>query len=300
MSTAHKRSSSKLQQEEVSDSDRDDYDNYVYIGKTKVDKDELLKTLCLSKTLTMGNQYQNLISKLDNIEKNSTANQSQPNTIKKSPQHLFANPGPLGLCSFALTTFLFSLCNARAMGIESENIVAGLAFFYGGFIQFVAGIFCFIVGDTFGCCAFASYGGFWMSWGAIHTDAFGIRSAYGDDVQQFNNAMGFYNISWAIYTLFMALCTLKDSCYFCSLLWVVVVVFTVNGTSKFTDSLACARAGGVLGVIAALLAFFIAYTNLSTNENSYIHVKTFMMPDFSKSKKRVADLEQNSSSEESS
>ncbi|ODV61859.1 acetate uptake transporter family protein ASCRUDRAFT_26005, partial [Ascoidea rubescens DSM 1968] len=190
----------------------------------------------------------------------------------------FADPGPLGLCSFALTTLLFSFTNARAMGVEKENIVAGLAFFYGGFIQFVAGVLAFIAGDTFGCCAFASYGGFWMSWGAIHTDAFGIRSAYGDDVQQFNNAMGFFNISWAILTFMMALCTLKGSCYFCSLLWLVVVVFTVNGTSKFTNSVSCARAGGVLGVIAAFLAFFIAFNALSTEENSYIHIRTIMMP----------------------
>ena len=135
MSTSHKLSSSKLQQEELSDSDRDDYDNYVYIGKAKVDKDELLKTLCLSKTLTMGNQYANLISKLDNIEKRTISNEESKPT-PKSHAAIFANPGPLGLCSFALTTFLFSLCNARAMGVETENIVAGLAFFYGGFIKF--------------------------------------------------------------------------------------------------------------------------------------------------------------------
>ena len=278
--------SNKLHEnEEYYDSDHEEYDNFIHIGKSKVNKDDLLKSLCFSKTLTAGNPY------LQYNFSNDSQVQAQAQEKVEPKKSRFADPTPLGLCSFALTTLLFSFTNARTMGIEKENIVAGLGFFYGGFIQFVAGVLCFITGDTFSCCAFSSYGGFWMSWAAIHTDAFGIKSAYGDNVQQFNDAMGLYNISWAIFTFMMALCTLKDTCYFCSLLWIVTVVFTLNGTSKFTNSVAVAKAGGVMGIIAAFLAFFIAYTALSTPENSYIHVKDIMMPQFGKHNKKVEDLE---------
>ena len=66
------------------------------------------------------------------------------------PKHDFANPAPLGLSAFALTTFVLSLINCEARGVTIPNIVVGLAFFYGGAAQLVAGMFEIAVGNTFG------------------------------------------------------------------------------------------------------------------------------------------------------
>src|SRR6266849_9467836 len=87
-----------------------------------------------------------------------------------------ANPAPLGLSAFALTTFVLSSANAG--WFTGVPVVVGLALFYGGLMQFVAGVQEFRTGNTFGATAFCSYGGFWLAVGAIFTPAFGVLVAY--------------------------------------------------------------------------------------------------------------------------
>ena len=64
----------------------------------------------------------------------------QPGTYKSVAERKFANPAPLGLCAFALTTFVLSLINVGTRGLTKPNIVVGLAFGYGGLIQLLAGM----------------------------------------------------------------------------------------------------------------------------------------------------------------
>lgn len=68
---------------------------------------------------------------------------SQPNNIRT-----IANPSPLGLCAFALTTFVLSLINIQARGVHTNNIVLGLALFYGGLVQLLAGMWEFKTGNS--------------------------------------------------------------------------------------------------------------------------------------------------------
>src|SRR5690349_6044975 len=78
-----------------------------------------------------------------------------------------ADPGPLGLAAFALTTFVLSMYNAGIMDAKGEPIVFGLAFAYGGLAQLLAGMWEFRTGNTFGAVAFTSYGAFWISFWAF-------------------------------------------------------------------------------------------------------------------------------------
>src|SRR5690349_15321388 len=78
-----------------------------------------------------------------------------------------ANPGPLGLAAFALTTFVLSMFNAGLVGAGGEPVVFGLALAYGGLAQLLAGMWEFKTGNTFGATAFASYGAFWLSFWAF-------------------------------------------------------------------------------------------------------------------------------------
>ena len=85
-----------------------------------------------------------------------------------------ANPAPLGLCAFALTTFVLSMYNTGAivsLRSTSHGVVLGLALFYGGLCQLLAGMWEFRTGNTFGALAFSSYGGFWMSFAALFINA---------------------------------------------------------------------------------------------------------------------------------
>src|SRR3954469_16553526 len=77
-----------------------------------------------------------------------------------------ADPAPLGLAAFALTTFILSGHNASFI---PDLIWVGLAFFYGGLIQLLAGMWEFRNRNVFGATAFSTYGGFWMSLGIFVT-----------------------------------------------------------------------------------------------------------------------------------
>src|SRR3954449_10270168 len=78
-----------------------------------------------------------------------------------------ADPGPLGLAAFALTTFVLSMFNTGLVGSGGEPIVFGLTLAYGGVAQLLAGMWEFRTGNTFGATAFASFGAFWLSYWAF-------------------------------------------------------------------------------------------------------------------------------------
>ena len=76
-----------------------------------------------------------------------------------------ADPAPLGLAAFALTTFLLSAANAGWMGSATGNAWLGYAFAYGGLGQLLAGMWEFRNRNVFGATAFSTYGGFWIGLG---------------------------------------------------------------------------------------------------------------------------------------
>lgn len=191
------------------------------------------------------------------------------------------NPAPLGLCAFALSTFVLSLFNAQAMGIKIPNIAVSLALFYGGLAQFLAGCWEFVTGNTFGMTALTSYGAFWLSFGAIFIDSFGIVAAYEkseETVSQLKNALGFYLLAWAIFTFILWLNTLKSTVAFCALFFCLFVTFILLAAGEFSQKTALARAGGVLGVITAIIAWYVALAGTATTTNSYFRPISIPMP----------------------
>src|SRR4051794_7614244 len=82
-------------------------------------------------------------------------------------QPVTADPGPLGLAAFALTTFVLSFFNAGLVNAKGLPIVLGLALAYGGLAQLLAGMWEFRTGNTFGATAFTSFGAFWLSFWAF-------------------------------------------------------------------------------------------------------------------------------------
>ena len=85
----------------------------------------------------------------------------------------------------------------------ADGVVMGLALFYGGFIQLLAGMWEFTTGNTYGAVAFTSYGGFWMSLAALNMKCFGFLEGYGTDVDNLQKGLGIYLLAWAIFSLFM-------------------------------------------------------------------------------------------------
>src|SRR6478672_12125582 len=117
-----------------------------------------------------------------------------------------ANPAPLGLAAFALTTFVLSMFNAGLVGAGGEPIVFGLALAYGGLAQLLAGMWEFRTGNTFGAVAFTSFGAFWLSFAvlvAVFAPQIPAASA--------GSAVGLYLWAWAIFTTYMLIASLRTT-----------------------------------------------------------------------------------------
>ncbi|GMM54942.1 Ady2 protein [Maudiozyma humilis] len=227
-----------------------DNEDYIYIGRQKFRKSELYEAF--GGTLQPG--------------------LAPPST------HKFANPAPLGLSAFALTTFVLSMFNARAQGITTPNVVVSLAIFYGGLVQLIAGIWEIALENTFGGTALSSYGGFWMSFGAIHIPWFGILEAYEGKESQLSNALGFYLLGWTIFTFGLTLCTMKSTIMFFSLFFLLGITFLLLTIGEFSGKVGVTRAAGCIGVIVAFIAWYNAYAGVSNRQNSYLIIRPWQLP----------------------
>ncbi|KAI5803870.1 putative meiotically up-regulated gene 86 protein [Geopyxis carbonaria] len=206
----------------------------------------------------------------------------QPGPYKQSFRK-FANPAPLGLCAFALTTFTLSLINAQTRGVKVPAIVVGSAYAYGGFVQLLAGMWEMAVGNTFGATALSSYGAFWIAWGIIETDGFGLTAAYEGDPAGLNDALGYFLMGWFIFTFLLCLCTFKSTLAFCSLFVFLDLTFLMlslchlqhdNGVAN----VAFGKAGGILGLITAFIAWWNALAGLLETSNSFFTVPVYHFP----------------------
>ncbi|KAJ1785844.1 hypothetical protein LPJ59_006052 [Coemansia sp. RSA 2399] len=196
-----------------------------------------------------------------------------------------ANPGPLGLSSFALTTFVLSLHNGgigQTMGAP-PNVVVGLAFFYGGLCQLLAGMWEFANNNTFGATAFSSYGGFWMAYAAILTPGFGVLDALssaGGSVE--SHAIGIFLLAWVLMTFIFFLATLRTNLGLCLLFAFLDITFILLCAGNWLGKANVTKAGGYFGMFTALIAWYIAASDLIGHHNSF-----FTLPNPSLAPRRV-------------
>ena len=116
-----------------------------------------------------------------------------------------ADPGPLGLAGFAMTTFVLSMFNSNLVDGKGVPVVLGLALAYGGIVQLLAGMWEFRTGNTFGAVAFCSFGAFWISFWAL--EVFYAKQIGGN----VGHAVGVYLWAWAIFTAYMTVAALRVS-----------------------------------------------------------------------------------------
>jgi hypothetical protein len=113
-----------------------------------------------------------------------------------------ANPAPLGLMGFGMTTVLLNLHNAGHFGMSAGILAMGI--FYGGLAQMIAGIMEFRKGNTFGTTAFTSYGVFWLT--LVFLIYFNGKLAIPENNLAF---MSWYLFLWGLFTFFMWIGTWK-------------------------------------------------------------------------------------------
>lgn len=175
-----------------------------------------------------------------------------------------ADPAPLGLMGFGLTTFILSLVNADVLkGAADIKVVIGLAVFYGGLAQLLAGMWEFRNGNTFGATAFTSYGAFWLSFAALLIPGFGIT--FGTAAGPAESAVGWYLVGWAIITGLLTLGTFRLNgglvvvFVLLFITYVVLAIGFINGTAPSTGIIAV---GGWIGVLTAIAAWYVALAGI--------------------------------------
>ncbi len=170
-----------------------------------------------------------------------------------------ADPAPLGLAAFALTTFVLSSVNAGWLPATVEPAVFGLALAYGGIGQFAAGIWEFAKGNTFGATAFCSYGSFWISFWYLtgHTD-------FGDAApSDIDHAVGMYLLIWGVFTAYMTVAASRVSAAVLAVFVLLTATFLVLAWGEFAGSDGSHKLGGYLGILTAIPAFYASFAGVT-------------------------------------
>ena len=157
-----------------------------------------------------------------------------------------ADPGALGLGAFALTTFVLSMSNTGL--VPSSIAVLGLALFYGGIAQVVAGIWELRNGNTFGATAFTSFGAFWL--------AFWYLESTGGNVEAGAAGMGTFLLAWTIFTMYMTVVAKKTNGSIFMVFVALSITFALLTIGAYTGITAIHQLGGWFGILTALLAWY--------------------------------------------
>jgi succinate-acetate transporter protein len=171
-----------------------------------------------------------------------------------------ANPAPLGLAGFALTTFVLSMVNSGLVSDKAEPVVFGLALAYGGIAQLLAGMWEFKTGNTFGATAFSSYGAFWISFWALVT--FFVKDIPAADA---GHAVGLYLWAWGIFTAYMFIASLRTTVAVALVLFLLTLTYVALGIGNSHGSApghGLVLIGGILGLATALAAWYASFAQV--------------------------------------
>ena len=170
----------------------------------------------------------------------------------------FADPAPLGLAGFALTTFVLSAINAHWIPPTLTPVVFGLALAYGGIAQFAAGLWEFAKGNTFGATAFCSFGAFWVSYWWLTAHNVGQLPA-----ADAHKATGLFLLAWAIFTAYMTVAAARVNMAVLVVFVLLTITFLVLSLADFNTSTNLTKLGGWLGIATALAAFYASFAGVA-------------------------------------
>lgn len=229
----------------------------------------------------------------------------QPGLYKGVEKRKIANPAPLGLSAFALTTFVLSLLNLGTLDLKANAIVLSLGFGYGGLVQLLAGMWEMAVGNTFGATALSSYAGFWIAFSIILTPGgFNIEETITttDGQKGMLDHLGLFLFGWFIFTFLLLLCTLKSTVGFCILFLFLDITFLLLGVGYLRNDgkephVGCTRAAGAFGILTAFAAWYNAFAGLADESNSFFVIPVIYFPWTERGRKQWSVKRQNRSSD---
>ncbi|MDR2620201.1 MAG: acetate uptake transporter [Propionibacteriaceae bacterium] len=168
-----------------------------------------------------------------------------------------ADPGPLGLAAFALTTFVLSVFNAGLVDASAEPVVFGVALFYGGLAQLLAGVIEYFKNNLFGGLAFCSYGAFWMAFWYLSTHP----ELFADTTHK-ATGVGIFLLAWTIFTAYMLVAVSKVNWGLTVTFAVLFIAFVGLTIGDLAGLEAATRVGGWFGLAAAFSAWYCSFAGV--------------------------------------
>jgi len=176
---------------------------------------------------------------------------AQPSVQPVAPASGIADPAPLGLAGFALTTFLLSAANANWMTAASGKAFLGYALAYGGLIQLLAGMWEFRNRNVFGATAFGTYGGFWIGLGL-----WALLVAPGATANQAGHDLGWILLAFAIFNTYMMILSAQVNMAVFGVFLTLEITEIVLFIGNFALNSTIVHIGGYIGVLTALVAWY--------------------------------------------
>ncbi|MGP3590386.1 acetate uptake transporter [Vagococcus sp. WN89Y] len=162
-----------------------------------------------------------------------------------------ANPAPLGLMGFGMTTILLNLHNIGLFPMD--GIILAMGIFYGGIAQIFAGLLEYKKGNTFGLTAFTSYGAFWLTLVAIL-----LLPKMGLTEGSNGHFLGVYLGIWGVFTLFMFFGTLKSARVLQFVFLSLTVLFALLAVGHLADNEEIVEVAGWIGLVCGASAIYLA------------------------------------------
>lgn len=169
-----------------------------------------------------------------------------------------ADPAPLGLAAFAMTTVVLSVFNADLLPKALLLVVLPLALFYGGLVQLLAGMWEFVRNNTFGALAFSSFGAFWLAYagyarfilpGLPKTTAF--------------QATGLFLAVWGFFTLYMLMASLRTTAAVALVFLTLFVTFAILASGELAQNTQIVKIGGYVGILTAAVAWYASFAGVT-------------------------------------
>lgn len=172
-----------------------------------------------------------------------------------------ADPVPVGIAGFGMTTFILSCVNAGFFGgMSATPMVLGLALFYGGLVQLLAGMWAFRRGETFVAVAFCSYGGgFWPSYFfLVHFIVPHLPPSVAGD------AVGLYLLGWLIFTFYMTIAALKTNAAVLGVFVTLTATYLLLVLAELgINPGGLLPVGGYVEITCGVLAWYVAFAHVT-------------------------------------
>jgi succinate-acetate transporter protein len=174
---------------------------------------------------------------------------------------MIADPAPVGLAAFAMTTFMLSVFNTNMISSTLAISVLPLALFYGGAVQLLAGMWEFRRGNSFGALAFSSFGAFWLAYW-YYVDHVAAKLPANEE----HKATGVFLLSWAIFTAYLTIASLRTTGATAAVLAALTITFVLLMIGAFmsgTGGTDLTKAGGWAGLVTAALAWYASFAGVT-------------------------------------